>query len=380
MVHDAQQILSLVDPEQAGMSRVRLHMAMQLLDREVAEGRIPGAVALIARNGKIVSTYAAGWSEDAEQTQRPMEVTSVFDLASLTKVMSTLPAVLILLERGLLHLKDPVSHYIPEFSAHSKDSITIEHLLTHSSGLTSHEALYNRGWNRAQMLHYIWNQPLEYAPGTQVVYSDLGFITLGVIVEKITGFPLNEFAYKEIYLPLGMDETGYLPAEPFQLRAAATEYDHRLGRCKRGEVHDENAYAMGGVAGHAGLFSTVKDIAVYGQLWLNGGLYGGVRLFSPLTLQTALRGYTDLIKAANRGLGWVLRGDRWDASGDLLSAATYSHTGFTGTSIVCDPVNGMLILLLTNRVHYGRAKPIQRFRNLFHNAVAASIELERVRE
>jgi CubicO group peptidase (beta-lactamase class C family) len=370
------RVLTEDRPENAGMNSNQLMEAMRVLDREVAEENIPGAVTLIARRGKVVMEYAAGLAEDAEQVQRPMEVSSIFDVASLTKVMASLPAVLLLAEQGLLSLKDPISLYVPEFSIHSKDNVLIENLLTHTSGLASHQDMYSKGWSRHEILQHVWNQPLEYTPGTKMVYSDLGFITLGEIVERVTGLPLNQFVQEQIYLPLGMNDTCYLPEEPLRLRAASTEYDHKLGRCKQGEVHDDNAYAMGGVSGHAGLFSTVRDVARYGQMWLNGGIYNSVRLLSPLTIQAAVKGYTNTLEEANRGLGWVLKNDQWDASGDLLTESTYSHTGFTGTSIVCDPHTGLMVVLLTNRVHYGRAKPVNRLRSLFHNAVAASIESE----
>lgn len=371
-----QQVLTPDKPENVGMNTNQLMKALRLLDQEVAEGNIPGAVTLIARKGKIVMEYAVGYAEDAEHMRRPMELSSMFDLASLTKVMATLPAVLILKEQGLLSLKDPVYRYIPEFSLHGKDSIIMEDLLTHTSGLASHQEMYSMGLSRYEILQQVLNQTLEYAPRTKMVYSDLGFITLGEIIERVAGLPLNVFVQEQIYSPLGMNETCYLPMEPLRLRAAATEYNDGLGRYKQGEVHDENAYAMGGVSGHAGLFSTVRDVARYGQLWLNGGVYGTVRLFSPLTIQAAVRGYTNSLEGANRGLGWVLKNDLWDASGDLFSLATYSHTGYTGTSIVCDPDSELLVVLLTNRVHYGRAKPVARLRSLFHNAVAASIESE----
>jgi CubicO group peptidase (beta-lactamase class C family) len=172
-----------------------------------------------------------------------------------------------------------------------------------------------------------------------------------------------------------MKDTGYRPAIELKDRMASTEFHEGLGRHKLGEVHDENAYAMGGVAGHAGLFATTKDVAIYGQMWLNGGTYANVQLFSPITVQMAIARYTEGITGANRGLGWVLRGDQWDATGDLFSPLTFGHTGFTGTSLTCDPQHELVVVLLTNRVHFGRQKPIVRLRSIFHNAVAASIQV-----
>lgn len=367
-------------PEDVGMNSQKLKTALQLLDQEVNAGRIPGATACVVRKGKIVAEYAVGWAEKTEQQQRAIDYSTVFDLASLTKVMATLPAILLLLERGSIRLKDPVSLYIPEFAANGKGDITIRHLLTHSSGLAAHRSMYTQGWNQSEILQYIWDQSLEYSPDSQMVYSDLGFITLGVIVEKAAGKALNEFVKNEIYQPLGMKDTLFSPPDEWKRRIASTEYDQSLGRCKWGEVHDDNCYALGGISGHAGLFAPARDVAVYGQMWLNGGNYRDFRLFSPVTIKAATTGYTHSIEGANRGLGWVLKNDQWDASGDLFSPFTYGHTGFTGTSITCDPKNELLIVLLTNRVHFGRDLSVVRLRSIFHNAVAASIELQTGKE
>jgi CubicO group peptidase (beta-lactamase class C family) len=366
--------LTRAAPEDAGMNSEKLKSAMRLLDKEVEEGNIPGATAVVARKGKIIAEHAVGWAEKTEEQRRPMDFSAIFDLASLTKVMATLPAILLLLERGLIRLKDPVSLYIPEFAAQGKEEITIRHLLTHTSGLVAHRAMYTNGWGKNEILKYIWEQPAEYPPGSQMVYSDLGFITLGIIVEAVTGLVLNEFVKNEIYHPLGMKSTYFLPPKELKGRMASTEFDESLGRYKLGEVHDDNAYALGGVSGHAGLFAPAADVAIYGQMWLNGGAYGQHRLFSPITVKAATTGYTPSIEGANRGLGWVLKDDAWDASGDLFSPSSYGHTGFTGTSITCDPENDLLVVLLTNRVHFGRERSIVRLRSVFHNAVVAGVE------
>lgn len=367
-------ILTYSKPETVGMDPIKLKNALSLVDHEVGHNNIPGGTILIARKGKIVAEHAAGWAEITEAIKRPMELSTIFDLASLTKVMATLPAVLMLMEQGYIRLKDPVSYYLPEFASNGKEGVTVKHLLTHISGLPAHRALYNQGWDKEQILQYIWNQSLEYPAGSKMVYSDLGFITLGAIVEKVTGIALKQWAKRELYEPLGMTDTSFLPSQDVRTRIAATEYDSGLGRHRVGEVHDENSSALGGVSGHAGLFATVMDVAVYGQLWLNGGVYGNRRIFSPITVRTATECHTAGIEEARRGLGWVLKDDMWDASGDLLSSAVYGHTGFTGTSITCDPQHQLLVVLLTNRVHFGREKNVVRLRSILHNAVAASIE------
>ncbi|RKN85702.1 class A beta-lactamase-related serine hydrolase [Paenibacillus ginsengarvi] len=363
------------------MDEPKLRDAFRLLDDAVTRGDTPGGVALIGRHGRIAGLYATGAAhtaavvtDHAGEAVIPARTDTIYDCASLTKVVATLPLVLQLVERGLLRLSDPVAEYIPAFAAGGKEAVTVRQLLTHTSGLISHINMYSHGWTPEEIKQHVFSRPLDYEPGTKAVYSDLGFITLGEIVSVLTGEPLDAAAAKYVFAPLGMNNTRFLPleAEGQRPRIAATEYNEALGRHKLGEVHDENALALGGVSGHAGLFSTAEDLAKYAAMWLAGGRIGDTgRLLSEASVAAATRSCTDQLPAA-RGLGWVLKGDSFDASGDLMSPSCYGHTGFTGTSIWMDPALDCFAVLLTNRVHFGREKSVARLRGCFHNVVAAA--------
>ncbi|MBE3519046.1 MAG: beta-lactamase family protein [Firmicutes bacterium] len=334
------------------------------------EGEIPGAVCAVVRQGKVVGPRAFGLAVRTP-VRIPMTPATVFDLASLTKVVATLPSILVLLEMGKLRLDDRVSLFLPEFGVNGKESITIRHLLTHTSGLPAHVKFYEMGLDRAGIVRKICEMEAS-PPGEHVVYSDLGFIILGEIVERITGKSLDEFARENIWRPLGMNDTCFLPGESSRHRLAATEYRADLKKVMWGEVHDENAYAMGGIAGHAGLFSTVTDLARYALMWLGEGEFGSVRVLSRSTVRLAIKEHVN--KEDRRGLGWVLKSHAFSSGGDLLSDASYGHTGFTGTSLWCDPETQTAIILLTNRVHAGRdGTAIIELRPRFANAVAAAI-------
>ncbi|GAA3401865.1 serine hydrolase domain-containing protein [Paenibacillus hodogayensis] len=362
---------------QANMDPERIGDAFRLLDEAVARGDTPGGAALIGRHGRIAGVHTAGQAHTSATSGSDgdgsiaVKTDTIYDCASLTKVVATLPLILLLTDRGRLRLGDPVAEYIPAFAAAGKSAVTVKQLLSHTSGLLSHKDLYSHGWSPDEVKAHIYAQPLEYEPGTKMVYSDLGFITLGEIASVLFGEPLAAAATKHVFEPLGMTDTRYLPSEELLPRIAATEYDDALDRHKWGEVHDENCGALGGASGHAGLFSTAGDLAKYAAMWLAGGKGGQGRLLSEAAVATAIRSHTDGLPA-NRGLGWVLQGDPWDASGDLLSPRCFGHTGFTGTSIWMDPAKDCFAVLLTNRVHYGREKSVVRLRNCFHNVVAAA--------
>jgi CubicO group peptidase (beta-lactamase class C family) len=356
------------------MEAERIEDAFRLLDEAVERGDTPGGVALIGRHGRIAGIHAVGVAHTRAPDGGQIAVTkdTIFDVASLSKVVGTLPLVLQLVERGRLRLGDRVAEYIPEFAAEGKSAVTVKQLLTHTSGLLSHKDMYSHGWSPDEIRAHIFAHPLDYEPGTKMVYSDPGFITLGEIVSRLFGEPLAVAAHKYVFAPLGMNDTRYLPPESLRPRIAATEYYEKLGRHKWGEVHDENCFALGGASGHAGLFSTAEDLAKYAVMWLAQGRFGeGGRLLSEASVSAATRSHTSHLPG-NRGLGWVLKDDQWDASGDLLSPSSYGHTGFTGTSIWMDPALDCFAIVLTNRVHYGRDKSVVRLRNCLHNAVAAA--------
>jgi len=361
--------------KEAGLDETQVERAFAVVRDCVGdgEGEVPGAVAAVIHNGVVIGPRAYGWAV-RNPARIPMTPFTVFDLASLTKVIATTPAVLICCERGLFRLDDAVATFIPEFAAGGKETITIRHLLTHTSGLPAHVKFWERGLQGERIFESICDMglPSGSEPGAKVVYSDLGFITLAEVVRRVTGEPIDRFAAKEVFGPLGMYETRFLPPGEWQSRIAATEYRADLGKVMWGEVHDENAYALGGVAGHAGLFSTAEDVARYALMWLGWGEWQGVRILSEAAVAAAISEETNA--GERRGLGWMLRAPQFSSGGDFFSKRAYGHTGFTGTSLWCDPETGTAAVLLTNRVHAGReGRAIIRLRPRFHNAVAAAV-------
>lgn len=374
--HVAAPLLATGSARDAELNEAQVERAFDVIRNAVGdgEGSIPGAVAAIVRGGVLVGPRAFGW---AVRTPERIAATpsTMFDMASLTKVTATTPSVLIACERGLLRFEDPVALFIPEFAAAGKEGVTLRHLLTHSSGLLAHVKFWEKGLKEDEILPFICSLPLEDGarPGAQAVYSDLGFILLGEVLRRATGLRLDEFAAREVFGPLGMSDTRFTPPACLRSRIAATEYRADLGRVMWGEVHDENALALGGVAGHAGLFSTAPDLARYALMWLGKGEFGGQRVLSPATVAASTR---EQIAATGerRAIGWALKSQKLTICGDLLSPGAFGHTGFTGTSLVCDPANDLAVILLTNRVHAGReTNDVIRLRPLFANAVAASV-------
>jgi CubicO group peptidase (beta-lactamase class C family) len=332
-----------------------VRQAFAILQQAIDEGEIPGAVALVAHSGEVTACEAMGMAHPGEG--RPMRLETLFDLASLTKVVATLPAILLLVEEGAVRLDDPVSFYLPSFSS---ADVRIRHLLAHTSGLPASAPV--SAFEEAVAI------APQHPPGSLVLYSDLGFILLGMVVEAVTGDGLHRFFQRRVAGPCGMTDSVFLPLPEEAEQAAATEYRERLGRHQCGEVHDENASRLGGVAGHAGLFGTAADLWRYAQAWL----YGRPHLLSQASVAAATRCHTEGL-GDRRGLGWLLGGQEGLSCGDLFAAGAYGHTGFTGTSLWIDPEQDLTVILLTNRVYYGRHDHILRLRPRFHNAVAASL-------
>ncbi|WP_135551922.1 serine hydrolase domain-containing protein [Paenibacillus cymbidii] len=355
-----------------GMRPEGVEAALRLIDDNIASGEIPGGVAVVSRRGATVR-YAAGLAVDYGGNRIPATEDTVYDCASLTKVVVTLPLLLKLIERGKATLSDPVAMHVPEFAGGGKESVTIGQLLTHTSGLMAFTDMHSHGWSPERINAFVMEQPLEYEPGTQVVYSDMGYIVLGRLIEKLTGLALPEAARRDVFEPLGMAESGYLPAAERKPRLAATEHYAYESGPRIGIVHDENASALGGVSGHAGLFASAGDLARYADAWLDACRGKPTPLLSPAAARAATRCHTATLASGKRGLGWALRGDKFDASGDLLGLASFGHTGYTGTSLYVDPELGLTAVLLTNRVHYGRSKSVARLRAAFHNALAAAV-------
>jgi CubicO group peptidase (beta-lactamase class C family) len=287
-----------------------------------------------------------GWSNNSA----PVSVErTIYDLASLTKVVATTTAAMVLFDEGKLALDAPVRQYVPAFAGGGKDRVTVRHLLTHRSGLPAGRDLWRSASNSSEARRQVLETPIYCSPGACFEYSDLGADVLGFVVEAVSGQRLDRFVEERVFAPLGMSETGFRPDAALRERIAPTELTPPRGYPIRGEVHDENAYALGGIAGHAGLFSTAADLSVFAQMMLNGGVYNGVRVVS----DSAVRLFTRRA-AGTRALGWDTC-DRQGGCGAVLGPRAYGHTGFTGTSLWIDPDRDMFVVLLTNRVHAARA-------------------------
>jgi len=350
-----------------------------LMEQGISNRAFPGAVVLIARHGVIVKDSAYGYAElyTDDKFHRslhplPMRRDTLFDLASLSKLFTT-TAVMKLWEEGRLRLDNPVASYIPAFAVNGKAKVTVRMLLTHTSGLPSSLPLWKESGAREKRLASVYSLPLQHSPGAVYEYSDLNFIVLGALVETVSGQRLDVFIQRNITGPLGLADTMYDPPPQLKQRIAATEYQTSAHRgLVWGQVHDENAYALGGVAGHAGVFSTASDLAVFAQMILGGGTYDGHQILKPQTVQ-AMEANQVMPQAREHALGWEL--DQPWYMGALASPETMGHTGFTGTSLVIDPSLDLIVILLTNRVHPTRTGPsLNPYRQQLADLIAQSID------
>jgi CubicO group peptidase (beta-lactamase class C family) len=367
--------------------------AAELIDQAVGAGVVPGAVlAAGVHTAEPVLLHVAGDAQRDATANRPMTAGTVFDLASLTKVVATLPALLYLVGRGEIGLDRPASRYLPAFAGPGKSAVTVRQLLLHISGLPAERRYYLHLRDAAEIRTAALAEPLVAEPGTVFCYSDVGFIALGELAAAVAGCGLDELVQDVVCTPLGLTSTRYRPPAGWADRIAATEIvggtgagggsgeaggsaeaggssrSGETGRAKVGVVHDENAEAMGGVAGHAGLFGTAADLARCAAAWAGvGSPMEGLRA-------EALRCQTEGL-GGRRGLGWGLRGDKYDNMGDGWPAAGAGHTGFTGTSLSVDPRSGLWAVLLTNAVHFGRGPEhsVIGLRKQVHAAVAAEL-------
>lgn len=333
-------------PEACGMDPARLQEIDALVAQGLAEKKMPGCVVCVGRHGKVVWLKAYG-DKQITPTTVPMTTDTVFDMASITKPVATATSVMLLVERGQLKLTDKVSQYFPGFEQNDKGEITIQHLLTHTSGLLPDNALADYQHGHDEAFARICKLKLQAPTGSRFIYSDVNFILLGELVHKVSGRPLDQFVKEEVYSPLGMRESGYKPGPELSARAAVTQ--ERNGKWMQGEVHDPRAYALDGVAGHAGLFSTARDLAIYAQMMINGGEYNGTRVFQTATLEEMTKKHR--VPRGVRGLGWDKRTGFSSNKGDLLSDAAVGHGGFTGTVLWIDPELDLFFIFLSNRVH-----------------------------
>ena len=328
-----------------GSTAVKLRGVDSIIQQAIADGNIPGAVLVVGHDGAVI--YRKAYGERALEPRREaMTVDTIFDLASLTKVIATTTAVMQLVEQGKVRLNDPVAKYLPEFAQNGKEDITIRQLLTHYSGLAPDLDLTTPWEGKGTAYQLAFVMPPETTPGSGWVYSDINFIVLGALVEKVSGETLDVYAAKHIFEPLKMAHTRFLPPASWRAKIAPTQYDeneHML----RGVVHDPTARRMGGVAGHAGLFSTADDLAKFAQTLLNGG--GGI--LSAVTVEKMTTPETPPAAPVLRGFGWDIDSPFSSNRGDLFPVGSFGHTGFTGTSIWIDPTTETYVILLTNAVH-----------------------------
>ncbi len=381
---DAARGLPRSAPEAVGFIPSRLNSIDDAVRAALKAGEIPGAVVLVARRGRIAYFKAFG-NRSVQPVKEAMTEETIFDMSSLTKVMATLPLVLMLSEDGTLRLDDRVKRYLPRFSGGGKDRITLSHLLTHYSGLPADFDLSKPWFGYPAALEELWTTKTRSEPGKEFEYSDLNFIVLGHIVQVVAGKTLDEIARDRIFAPLGMTDTCFRPPADLAGRIAPTESRRNtlrylkgqdaaqsLDKILRGEVHDPTAWRMGGVAGHAGLFSSAENLAVFAQMLLNHGAYPGGRLLSPLTVQAMTRPNSPPGAPEVRGYGWDMDTAYSSPRGDIFRDG-YGHTGFTGTSLWVHPSTDTFIIILSNRVHPDGGKDINHLRGVIANIVAAAI-------
>ena len=340
-------------PAAVGMSAARLATVDRVIERGIKAGGYPGAAVVVGRKGAAVWEKGYGRLGWTEESGPVVAERTIYDLASLTKVIGTTTAIMILFDEGKLHLDDQVVKYIPEFTGGGKENITLRMLLEHRSGLPAGRDLWRIAHTPEEARAAVISTPLFAAPGQYYEYSDLGADMLGFTVEAVAGEKLDSFLQRRVFTPLGMTDTHYRPDASLRGRIAPTEITPPRGYPIRGEVHDENAYALGGVAGHAGLFSTVSDLSIFAQMMLNGGTYDGTRIISDSTV--TLFTHRGSVAKSTRALGWDTCAGSFGC-GKYLGSDAYGHTGYTGTSLWIDPDHDMFVILLTNRVHAAKAR------------------------
>jgi len=378
------------DPARAGMSADSLAALDDFILAALADSAAPGAALAVVRRGQLVRLRGYG-RLDRDPDAPPVTPASIFDLASLTKVVGTTSAVVLLAQRGLLTLDDLVADHLPwwDDGDPAKSRVTVRHLLLHKAGLPAFRRFFLEMEGRDAYQDAIGALPLDHPPGERTVYSDIGLMTAAFIVEAVTGTTLDDFLRTEVWRPLGMADTGFNPDSALWDRVATTELDEGYrGFHVHGVVHDENAYAIGGVAGHAGLFSSARDLAVFAQMMLDRGVagpcladaasglpchrprFGPVAIFAQGRVERITRRQSP---ESSRALGWDTPSER-SSAGDYFSRRSFGHTGYTGTSIWIDPTQQLAVVLLTNRVNATRENlrhiPLRRG---VHDRVARAI-------
>lgn len=343
-----------------------------IIEEAIQADQIPGAVLWVGQPGRILHRKAYGWRA-LEPAREPMSLDTIFDAASLTKVVATTPAIMKLFEWGKLRLNDRVTQYLPEFQG-GASQITVRQLLTHFSGLRPDLDLRPPWGGYRTGIYLALVDPPAAAPGERFIYSDVNFILLGEIVERLSGRGLDEFVRDQIWQPLGMTDTMFRPPAELRARIAPTEIVE--GRLLRGVVHDPTCRYMGGVAGHAGMFTTAADLARFAEMMLGEGERDGVRIFSPLTVRKFTTPQSPPDQPILRGLGWDIDSPYSGNRGELFPLGSYGHTGFTGTSLWIDPVSRTYVILLANSVHPYARPAITSLRGRVATAVAAALDIK----
>jgi CubicO group peptidase (beta-lactamase class C family) len=375
------QGLPAARPGDVGMSAERLALLDALMDEALGRKDFPGAVLLVAHKGRTVWRKAYGLSQWIPDNQ-PMSADMIFDMASVTKPVATATSIMILVERGRIRLLDKVKDHVPDFAPYllekgiPGEDARLWHLLTHTSGLPPYtdskevERLYGNPCPTETLVKHIAGLRKEALPGTVFMYSCLNYITLASIVKSVTGKSVAEFADENIFRPLGMKQTFFVPPDDcLDLCVPTQVYE---GKSLRGVVHDPLARLQGGVSGNAGLFSTADDLAVFAQMMLDGGVRGKVRILSPLAVERMTEIFPKA-GPAGRGLGWDLDSDYASVRGDLFGPGSYGHSGYTGTSVWIDPETRTTVIFLTNRVHPDDKGDIIAMRSKVANVVAGAI-------
>lgn len=340
-----------------------------IVEQAIREGQVPGAVLLVWHNGEVVYRKAFGY-RSLEPRRAPMSTDTIFDIASLTKVVATTTAVMQLVEQGKVRLNDPVARYIPEFAQNGKRDVTVRELMTHYSGLPRDLDLVAPWQGREIGYSMAFASPLENPPGARFLYSDINFVTLGALVERVSGIPFEEYCERDIFAPLQMAHTRFLPPASWLPKIAPTQYDEH-DRMLHGVVHDPTARRMGGVAGNAGVFSTVDDLSKFAE----AVLAGGGKILSPLAIEKMTSPQQPPTAQTLHGLGWDIDTPFSSNRGAFLPVGSFGHTGFTGTSLWIDPTTQTYIILLTNAVHPRGKGSAVALRAKVANAVASELQL-----
>lgn len=346
----------------------------QLMLKAISDSVFPGSALAVGTNNKILFSKGFG-NFTYDKKSSGVTTKSIFDLASVSKVVGTTSAAMILVEQNKMSLDDKVIKYLPEFNNNGKDKVTVRNLLLHNSGLAPFKKYYDVYSTADEVINDIMNLPLDNPTGEKYVYSDLGIITLQKVIEKTSGKSLDVFLEENLFSKLEMNQTMYNPSNEIKNKCVPTELDDfwRM-RLLQGEVHDERAYMLNGVAGHAGLFSTVEDLSKFAMMMLNYGEFENKRIISYEIIDEWT---TKQSEQSDRALGWDTKSvEGYSSAGKYFSNDSFGHTGYTGTSIWIDKENKLFVILLSNRVHPTRAnKKISKFRPIIHNAIFESVFL-----